>query len=133
MELVAMDMKARGLFLARTLSYENAEFGITNCEMTEEDISLYDDCCQMWMTVRRLFDKEIGVDKTKKKTLNGAYWSAHQRFFKEMCLSTKVKTLVDIAKKAVEVDNMCVVIGMQSTGEAAMNRQMDRDDVEEGQ
>lgn len=52
-----------------------------------------------------------------KNTMWAQYWSAHQRFFKYLCIAAKVSHAVDVAKKAVE-DGKCVVIGLQSTGEA---------------
>ena len=131
MELVAMDMKARGLFLARTLSYQNAEFGITTCDMSEEDIALYDTCTAMWMRIRVMFDDEIEQGGSKMQ-LNGAYWGAHQRFYKEFCMATKIDDLVAVAKDAVEEREMCVVIGLQSTGEASMVRQLDQNRLQAG-
>lgn len=41
-------------------------------------------------------------------------------------MATKVDELVTIAKEAVEKRGMCVVIGLQSTGEASMQRQIDQ-------
>ena len=48
------------------------------------------------------------------------YWSAHQRFFKEMCISAKVNDVVAQAEKYLENDDHAIVIGLQSTGEAGM-------------
>lgn len=40
-----------------------------------------------------------------------------QRFFRHICMSAKVPAAVRLAKQAL-ADGMCVVIGLQSTGEA---------------
>lgn len=40
-----------------------------------------------------------------------------QRFFRHMCMSAKVPAAVRLAKKAL-MEDKCVVIGLQSTGEA---------------
>lgn len=40
-----------------------------------------------------------------------------QRFFRHMCMSAKVPAAVRLAKKAL-AEGKCVVIGLQSTGEA---------------
>lgn len=40
-----------------------------------------------------------------------------QRFFRYMCMSAKVPAAVRLSKQAL-VDGKCVVIGLQSTGEA---------------
>jgi len=52
------------------------------------------------------------------KVLKGLFWSAHQRFFRSLCIASKVDKAIEIAKKAVAEDGHCCVIGLQSTGEA---------------
>jgi hypothetical protein len=42
MEMVAMDMKGRGMFLSRTLSYRGASFDIAEEEPTPHFLALYD-------------------------------------------------------------------------------------------
>jgi hypothetical protein len=49
------------------------------------------------------------------------YWSGHQRFFKQLCMTLKVPALVEEARVALQ-NNMCVVVGLQTTGEAAIGR-----------
>ena len=60
------------------------------------------------------------------------FWAAHQRFFRSLCMSMKIPTLVEIARKAID-GGQCVVIGLQSTGEARLNDALsagdDLDDV----
>lgn len=53
----------------------------------------------------------------KSKFLKGLFWSAHQRFFRSLCIASKVDKAISIAKKALE-EGHCCVIGLQSTGEA---------------
>jgi hypothetical protein len=53
----------------------------------------------------------------KAKTLKGLFWSSHQRFFRSLCIASKVDTAISTAKKALD-DGHCCVIGLQSTGEA---------------
>lgn len=47
----------------------------------------------------------------------GQFWSAHQRFFKYLCIAAKVDRVVEVAKEELRNGN-AVVIGLQSTGEA---------------
>ena len=47
------------------------------------------------------------------------YWSAHQRFFRSLCISLKVDCAVKLAKESLQNGN-AVVIGLQSTGEAGV-------------
>ena len=66
-------------------------------------------------------DKDVKHYRLKKQTARGRYWGCHQRFFKSLCMGLKVPTLVAVAKKAL-ADGHCVVIGLQSTGEAMAGR-----------
>lgn len=50
-------------------------------------------------------------------SFKGLFWSAHQRFFRSLCIATKVDKAIALAKQALD-DNHSVVIGLQSTGEA---------------
>ena len=49
------------------------------------------------------------------------FWSAHQRFFRNLCTASKVDKAIELANKAVK-DGYCCVIGLQSTGEARSAR-----------
>lgn len=66
----------------------------------------------------------VDVDGKLKKTVWGQFWSSHQRFFKYMCMACKVPHVVALAQRAL-IDNKCVVIGLQSTGEARTLDQLD--------
>ena len=54
---------------------------------------------------------------TAEDKLWSAFWGAHQRFFKELCVAAKVPAVVQQAKLALS-QNKCVVIGLLGTGEA---------------
>ena len=43
---------------------------------------------------------------------------AHQRFFRSLCISLKVPRAIEICKRAIAA-GQCVVIGLQTTGQAA--------------
>lgn len=53
----------------------------------------------------------------KPSHLKGLFWSSHQRFFRTLCIASKVDTAISTAKKALK-DGHCCVIGLQSTGES---------------
>lgn len=52
-------------------------------------------------------------------------WAAHQRFFKFLCIAAKVDECIKIAKDAVH-NGKCVVIGLQSTGDAQAQAELER-------
>jgi len=63
-------------------------------------------------------------DNGIKKTIWTQFWASHQRFFKYLCIASKVKFAVSFVKEALR-DNKSVVIGLQSTGEARTLEQLE--------
>ncbi|KAI5574605.1 hypothetical protein BDE02_10G155400 [Populus trichocarpa] len=120
LELVAMDMKARGMYVCRTLSYKGAEFEIVEAPLEPEMMDMYKKAAEFWAELRvELLSASTFLtnDKPNSSQLWRVYWSSHQRFFRHMCMSAKVPAAVRIAKQAL-TEEKCVVIGLQSTGEA---------------
>ncbi|XP_055343644.1 protein strawberry notch homolog 1-like isoform X2 [Paramacrobiotus metropolitanus] len=120
MEMVAMDMKLRGMYIARQLSFSGVSFDIKQVPMEDDYRALYDACVELWTFAREKFAAAAALFDADPRTLKhmwGQFWGAHQRFFKYLCLSAKVRHTVRTAKAAVK-EGKCVVIGLQSTGEA---------------
>lgn len=46
----------------------------------------------------------IGLES--RKSLWGQFWSAHQRFFKYLCIAAKVRRLVELAKEELAKDKV---------------------------
>lgn len=55
--------------------------------------------------------------KREGHVLNSIYWGAHQRFFRSLCIASKVDVAIQTAKEALG-EGHCCIIGLQSTGEA---------------
>ncbi|XP_065201185.1 protein strawberry notch isoform X3 [Planococcus citri] len=132
MEIVAMDMKLRGMYIARQLSFHGVSFKIEDVPLNKEFIKMYDDSVKLWVEAMQKFQEAaelIDAESRMKKTMWGQFWSAHQRFFKYLCIASKVRHAVDVAREAIKCGK-CVVIGLQSTGEARTLEQLERDDGE---
>ncbi|KAL7592215.1 hypothetical protein Lser_V15G33893 [Lactuca serriola] len=120
LELVAMDMKARGMYVCRTLSYKGAEFEVVEVPLEAKMTEVYKKAAEFWAELRvELLSASafLGDEKPSSSQLWRLYWANHQRFFRYVCMSAKVPAVVKLAKQAL-MDNKCVVIGLQSTGEA---------------
>lgn len=120
LELVAMDMKARGMYVCRTLSYEGAEFEVVEVPLEARMMELYKKAAEFWAELRvELLSASAFLtdEKPSSSQLWRLYWASHQRFFRYICMSAKVPAVVRLAKQAL-MENKCVVIGLQSTGEA---------------
>ncbi|XP_073258615.1 protein strawberry notch homolog 1-like isoform X3 [Porites lutea] len=100
MEIVAMDMKLRGMYMTRQLSFNGVTFDIKELPLTKDFIDMYDASVKLWTEAREKFEKAadlMAVDNRTKKTVWGQFWSAHQ----------------------------CIIVGLQSTGEASTLEQLD--------
>ncbi|XP_061871055.1 protein strawberry notch homolog 2 isoform X1 [Colius striatus] len=128
MEIVAMDMKVSGMYIARQLSFSGVTFRIEEIPLDQKDKTVYDKAAKLWAEALMVFQKAadwIGLES--RKSLWGQFWSAHQRFFKYLCIAAKVQRLVQLAKEELEKDK-CIVIGLQSTGEARTREVLDEND-----
>ncbi|XP_041348616.1 protein strawberry notch homolog 1-like [Gigantopelta aegis] len=127
MELVAMDMKLRGMYIARQLSFHGVSFRIEEIPLPKNFKDVYDSAVELWVEAREKFQQAadfIDAEQRMKKSMWGQFWSAHQRFFKYLCISAKVARCVQLARDAVK-SGKCVVIGLQSTGEARTLEQVE--------
>ncbi|CAG9464449.1 unnamed protein product [Pedinophyceae sp. YPF-701] len=174
LEMTAMDMKARGMFVCRTLSFKGAEFSVDYVQMEERMSKMYTEAAWFWVKMHAVLTKandianryagtgEPGTDdvggaangdavtaaqgedllqeratkrafggKGKINRLWNMYWATHQRFFRSMCMAAKVPALVKIANEALEAEK-CVVIGLQTTGEARIGEAVERKKRDEG-
>ncbi|XP_033054418.1 protein strawberry notch homolog 2 isoform X5 [Trachypithecus francoisi] len=118
MEIVAMDMKVSGMYIARQLSFSGVTFRIEEIPLAPAFERVYNRAALLWAEALNVFQQAadwIGLES--RKSLWGQFWSAHQRFFKYLCIAAKVRRLVELAREELARDK-CVVIGLQSTGEA---------------
>ncbi|KAL4451948.1 hypothetical protein ABPG75_007610 [Micractinium tetrahymenae] len=113
LELAAMSLKATGSYISRTLSYAGAEFALAHVTVDPVFKVMYDRSTMLWT----LLWKIVRCHPRMKK-LQGVFWSANQRFFKQMLMASKVPSCAQLAREAVHNHGMAVVIGLQSTGEA---------------
>tara|TARA_B110000858_G_scaffold8484_1_gene9064 strand:+ start:870 stop:4238 length:3369 start_codon:yes stop_codon:yes gene_type:complete len=138
MELVALDLKRRGMYICRQLSFSAATFDTKMIDLTPSQEKMYDGAASFWSEMLCAFHYAVnevlhvkdvkgpphpktGRPQTHPSShILGQYWGAHQRFFRALCMAIKVPELIETAKAALAADK-CVVIGLQTTGEARLN------------
>ncbi|XP_039694932.1 protein strawberry notch homolog 2 [Pteropus medius] len=128
MEIVAMDMKVSGMYIARQLSFSGVTFRVEEIPLDPAFERVYNRAALLWAEALGVFQQAadwIGLES--RKSLWGQFWSAHQRFFKYLCIAAKVRRLVELAQEELARDK-CVVIGLQSTGEARTREVLDEKD-----
>lgn len=120
------------MYIARQLSFHGVSFKIEEVPLSKEFEKVYDASVKLWVDAMQKFQEAaelVDAENRMRKTMWGQFWSAHQRFFKYLCIAAKVPHAVAVAHEAIKMGK-CVVIGLQSTGEARTLEQLERDDGE---
>jgi predicted RNA methylase len=133
MEVLARDLKALGLYAARSLSYEGVEYELVEHRLTPEQIRIYDAYAGAFSIIHNNLDAamraanitgETGtLNAQAKSAARSAFESAKQRFFGHLLTSMKTPALI----RSIEHDlgsGHAAVIQIVSTGEALMERRL---------
>ena len=126
MELVALDMKRRGMYISRQLSFASASYSQLIIDLTEPQQKMYDEAARFWSDMQGCFTTALEMLRVKERKRHPAgrvmsqFWGTHQRFFRALCMAIKVPRVSQVAKAAL-AEGKCVVIGLQSTGEARLS------------
>jgi predicted RNA methylase len=133
MEVLARDLKALGLYAARSLSYEGVEYELLEHTLTPDQIRIYDAYAGGFQIIHNNLDAALQATNVtgERGTLNAqaksaarsAFESAKQRFFSHLITSMKTPMLI----KAIECDleaGHAAVVQIVSTGEALMERRL---------
>ena len=134
MELLASDLKGRGAYLARTLSYAGAKFDTVEVPPSDYISSVADEAADYWLLLLECLQEIVSLARLapkERQSLNNLYWGSHQRFFIQLVLGLKVPSVVKLAQESLAAGK-CVVIGMQSTGEAGMASWLDNSQTDVG-
>jgi ParB-like chromosome segregation protein Spo0J len=136
MEVLARDLRALGLYTARSLSYDGVEYELVEHTLTPEQTSIYDAYAGAFGVIHNNLDAamqaaNITGGDTGSATLNGqaksaarsAFESAKQRFFGHLLTSMKTPTLIRSIKGDLQAGH-AAVIQIVSTGEALMERRL---------
>lgn len=73
--------------------------------MPKDEIPKLSIVCLQWVIARERFQQAadlIDAEQRMKKSMWGQFWSAHQRFFKYLCIASKVKRVVQLAREEIK-------------------------------
>src|SRR6516162_4229225 len=133
MEVLARDLKALGLYAARSLSYEGIEYELVEHQLTPEQIRIYDAYAGAFSIIHNNLDAamraanisgETGtLNAQAKSAARSAFESAKQRFFGHLLTSMKTPSLIRSIERDLDAGH-AAVIQIVSTGEALMERRL---------
>lgn len=133
MEMISRDLKAVGLYLARSLSYAGVEYEMLVHELNPAQIEIYDSYADAFQVIHNNLEAALEASgiSSETGTLNpqvksaarSAFESNKQRFFNHLITAMKCSTII----KAIEADleaGHSAVIQVVSTSEALMERRL---------
>ncbi|HQV03469.1 MULTISPECIES: strawberry notch family protein [unclassified Novosphingobium] len=134
MEVLARDLKALGLYAARSLSYEGVEYELVEHKLTSDQVRIYDAYAGAFQVIHNNLDAALeasGVTSSSEGTLNrqaksaarSAFESAKQRFFNHLITAMKTPTLIRAIEHGL-ADGHAAVVQIVSTGEALLSRRL---------
>ena len=112
MEMLAVQLKSSGAYLARNLGLRGVDFNVKPAQLTAEQTEMYDDSTELWFYIHETL-QGFGLSGWQ-----GIFTSAYTKYFQQLMLSFKVPLIAKLARRALRAGK-CVVIGLQSTGAAA--------------
>src|SRR3954454_13905106 len=134
MEVLARDLKALGLYAARSLSYEGVEVELVEHELTPEQTRIYDAYAGAFQSIHQNLTEALKAtnitgegsatyNRNAKAAAKSAFEANKQRFFNHLITAMKAPTLI----RAIEQDlaaGHAAVVQIVSTGEALMERRL---------
>lgn len=140
MEVLARDLKALGLYAARSLSYEGVEYELIEHQLTPEQVRIYDAYAGAFSIIHNNLDAAMRaanitgatgtLNAQAKSAARSAFESAKQRFFGHLLTSMKTPSLIRSIERDLDAGH-AAVIQIVSTGEALMERRLAEIPIEE--
>ena len=107
-EILAMELKSRGLLVARSLSFDGTSFDTVACPLSHEQRRTYDAACALWADLlesthqrKAQEDSEPSVDGVRRKRYAMIFWGEHLRFFQQLLLSAKIDAAAERVRTAL--------------------------------
>jgi P-loop containing NTP hydrolase pore-1/C-terminal domain on Strawberry notch homologue len=134
MEVLARDLKALGLYAARSLSFEGIEYEIVEHRLTEEQIRIYDAYADAFQIIHKNLNAALkaanitgesgdAYNRNAKAAARSAFESNKQRFFNHLLTAMKCPTLIAAIARDLEDGHACI-LQVVSTNEALLDRRL---------
>lgn len=134
MEVLARDLKALGLYAARSLSFDGVEYAMLEHRLTSEQVRIYDSFASAFEVIHNNLDAALeaaGVTSAAHGTLNrqakaaakSTYQGMVQRFFNHLITSMQTPAVIASIERDLDAGHAAVV-QIVSTGEAMQERRL---------
>jgi len=134
MELIARELKAMGLYIARSLSFEGVEYEPLRHELTPEDMAIWDEWADAYQLIHANLQTALeatGVTEEgkarsgqAKSAVMSAFEGGKLRFFGALLCGLKAPTLIREIRDSVLARGQAAIVQIVSTNEAVMDRRL---------
>lgn len=130
MELVARDMKAMGLYQARSISYNGVGYETLQHDLTPVQKEIYDTMSRAWQVTLQNMNKALemtgaNLNGNARAKAKSAYYGALQRFYNQILTSMAMPSVIADIKKELAAGRS-VVLQIVNTNQAETDRQLAR-------
>lgn len=130
MEMVAQDLKANGLYVSRSLSYDDVTYERLTHALDKEQLKNYDEIAKAWQVVLQNLNailEETGAKKNAqaKSASRSAFFGAEQRFFNQILTAMQMPSVIERMEKDLDAGK-AVVVQLVNTNEASQERQLEK-------
>ena len=133
MEVLARDLKALGLYTARSLSYHGVQYEMLEHRLSDEQTRIYDAYAGAFSVIHNNLNAALEaanvtgasgtLNRQAKSAARSAFESAKQRFFNHLITAMKAPTLIDAIQGDLAAGHASV-IQLVSTGAALTERRL---------
>ena len=133
MEVLARDLKALGLYAARSLSYEGVAYDLLEHRLTPEQMRIYDAYAGAFQIIHSNLTAALEassiagcggtLNPAARSAARSAFEASKQRFFNHLITAMKTPTLLAAIERDLAAGH-AVLVQIVSTGEALMERRL---------
>ncbi len=126
MELISRDMKAMGMYLSRSLSYDGVSYERLEHTLSPLQEDIYNELAGAWQTVLNNVNEALeitdaGKNGNAKSAALSNFWGSHQRFFNQIITAMQTPSVIDDIREQLD-DGNAAVIQLVNTNEATQER-----------
>ena len=136
MEIVARDMKAMGVYMARSISYDDVKYDTVQHDLTPMQTEIYNTMSRAWQKVLQNMNKALeitGQSKDGKARGNalGMFYSSQQRFYDQVLTSMSMPSVIEDMRRELAAGRSCV-LQLVNTNAAQADRALAKNEAAGG-
>lgn len=114
MELVARDMKSMGVYMARSISYDDVRYDTLQHELTPMQTEIYNTMSRAWQTVFQHMNEALEVTGANKNgqarsAAIGMFYTTQQRFYNQIITSMSMPSVIADMRKELDAGRSCIL------------------------